>query len=172
MNIRSWLVSVVGILSVLAFVPAQASDESAGADTASTTVREYVDVSAYLTSDADIEAWYQLVFGLRQNFDDICGDTFCEGDFSNIQSLRFRCSVDRLTGTIGQCVWVFAASNEEVDPATGKVVVDTQTWRCKSPLARGTHISEFLAALAGPSPLTATLPRTNRSIYDGLGDCL
>ncbi|WP_224364472.1 hypothetical protein [Hyalangium versicolor] len=175
-NIRSWLTWVVGVVVVLAFVPAHASDESAQTDAinvaAHTTAREYVDVSAYLTSEADIEAWYQLVSGLKQNFDDICGDTFCEGDFSNIQALRFRCSVDRLTGTLGQCVWVFAASNEEIDPATGKIGVDPQTWRCKSPLARGTRISDFLAALAGPSPLTATLPGTQRSIYDGLMDCL
>lgn len=133
---------------------------------------EYVDVSAYLTADADIEAWHTLVLNLKRNFDDICGDTFCEGEYSNIQSLRYRCSVDRQTGKMGSCVWAFAASNEEISPLTGKIVVDAQVWRCRSPLARGTHIRDALAALAGPSPLYAPLPGTGRSIYDGLSACL
>jgi hypothetical protein len=134
--------------------------------------QEFVDVSAYLTDDAHINAWYALVFGLKQNFDDICGDTFCEGEYSNIESMRYRCSVEKNAGTIGSCVWVFAASNEEINPRTGKVVVDAQAWRCRSPLASGTHILDFLSALAGTSPMYATLPATTRSIYDGLTNCL
>ncbi|NVI96887.1 hypothetical protein HV824_01945 [Myxococcus sp. AM009] len=137
-----------------------------------TVANAYVDVSAYLTSEADIEAWYQLSASLKRNFDDICGDTFCEGEYSNIESLRFRCSVNALTGRMGQCVWVFAASNEEVDPATGAVTVDAQTWACQVPLAPRTTMQQLLAALAGTSPLYATLPRTQTTIYEGLGDCL
>lgn len=161
MNIRSWLVVSTLGLSL-----------SASAEGARSTP-QYVDVSSYLTSEADFEAWYQLRANLKENFDDICGDTFCEGDYSNIESLRFRCSVDSTTGVIGQCVWVFAASNEEIDPATGGVTVDTQTWSCVSPLASGTTLSALLTALAGPSPLYATLPgTTSTTIYDGLTNCL
>ncbi|WP_141617900.1 hypothetical protein [Myxococcus sp. AB036A] len=137
-----------------------------------TVTSQYVDVSSYLTSEADIEAWYQLRASLKQNFDDICGDTFCEGEYSNIESLRFRCSVNALTGRLGQCVWVFAASNEEVDPATGAVTVDARTWACQAPVAPRTTIQEFLTALAGTSPLYATLPRTQTTLYEGLGNCL
>lgn len=159
MSIRSWV--VIAVLGLA--VPAAAQ---------STAARQYVDTSAYLTSEADINAWYQLVSTLNQQFDDVCGDTFCEGDYSNIQPLRFRCSVDSRTGVIGECVWVFAASNEEVDPATGAISVDTQTWTCKAPLARNTNIRAFLTALSGTSPINATLPRTTQSLYDGLVDCL
>lgn len=142
------------------------------ADALNDTPQEFVDVSAYLTDDAQIEAWYALLFNLKHNFDDICGDTFCEGEYSNIESLRYRCSVEKAAGTIGSCVWVFAASNEEINPRTGKVIVDAQTWRCRSPLVRGTHIQDLLSALAGASPLHAALPGTNRSIYDGQTTCL
>ncbi|MFP2908424.1 hypothetical protein ACLESD_25895 [Pyxidicoccus sp. 3LFB2] len=159
MNIRSWVLAAVAGLTF------SASAQSAAA-------RQYVDTSSYLTSDADIEAWYQLTSSLKQNFDDVCGDTFCEGDYSNIESLRFRCSVESRTGVIGECVWVFAASNEEIDPATGAITVDTQTWTCKAPLARRTTIRDFLTALAGTSPINAPLPRTTQSLYDGLVDCL
>ncbi len=151
-------------LSVLAPLSALASESKVD--------NQYVDVSAYLTSEADIEAWYQLTRNLKQNFDDICGDTFCEGEYSNIESLRFRCSVHALTGRMGQCVWVFAASNEEVDPATGAVTVDARTWTCQAPLAPRTTMQKFLAALAGNAPLYATLPRTQTTIYDGLVTCL
>lgn len=161
MSFRSWL--VVGVLGLA--VPVSAADSAAPA-------RQYVDVSSYLTSEADFEAWYQLRANLDQNFDAICGDTFCEGDYSNIQSLRFRCSVDSRTGVLGECVWVFAASNEEVDPATGAITVQTQSFTCKAPLAPRTTLRAFLDALSGPSPLYAPLPRTQTSLYDGLVDCL
>ncbi|RDZ29247.1 hypothetical protein [Lysobacter silvisoli] len=138
----------------------------------SVAAAEYVDAASHLSSEAEIKAWYGLQHGLRENFDEICGDTFCEGDYSNIQSLRFRCSVDRFSGVLGQCLWLFAASNESVDPATGKVAARFQHWRCRSPLAPGTNVQALLGALAGERPLYAVLPGTGRSLYDGLVDCL
>ncbi len=157
MNIRSCVIAAVAGLSL-----------SASAQSTS----QFVDTSAYLTSEADINAWYQLTSTLKQNFDDVCGDTFCEGDYSNIESLRFRCSVNSRTGVIGECVWVFAASNEEINPTTGAVTVDAQTWTCKAPIAPRTTLRAFLTALSGTSPINAPLPRTTQSIYDGLVDCL
>lgn len=135
---------------------------------------QYVDVSAYPLSDADYEAWLNLRGGLKRDFDEICGDTFCEGEFSNIEALRFRCSVEQGSGRLGMCAWMFAASNEEVDPATGRIVVSQRGfWRCRIPLARGTTLVEFVHALQGDRPLYATLPRTEKSIMDGLIDnCL
>ncbi len=161
MSVRPWL--VVAVLAVSAAVPQSALAQ---------TRARYVDVTSYITSDEDFEAWFTLTRNLAQNFDDICGDTFCEGDYSNIQSLRYRCSVNSRTGVIGQCVWVFAASNETIDPATGQISVETQTWQCVSPLAPRTRFDDFLAALAGPEPLYATLPGTSTTLYEGLIDCL
>jgi len=132
----------------------------------------YVDASSYFTRDQDFEAWYVLRSGLERNFDDVCGDTFCEGDYSNLQPLRYQCSVNAASGRIGMCIWVFAGSNEEIDPATGRIRVDAKAWRCRTPLASRTTIEELLAALQGDEPLRAALPGTDRSIYDGLGDCL
>ncbi|MPY87831.1 MAG: hypothetical protein GEU99_07915 [Luteitalea sp.] len=132
----------------------------------------FVDVSAYLTEEDDINAWYTLVYNLKQNFDYICGDTFCEGEYTNIESLRYRCSVERTTGIIGTCVWVFAASNEEISPWTGKIIADVPAWQCRSPLVWGTSIHDLLSALSGTSPLYAELPGTDQSLYDGLATCL
>jgi len=132
----------------------------------------YTEVGGYLRDDAEIGAWYELLYRLRENFDDICGDTFCEGDYSNIHALRFACSVETGSGILGQCVWTFAASNEEIDAATGRVIVSPKIWRCRSPLARKTSIHALLGALAGERPLYAVLPGGTKSIYDGLADCL
>lgn len=132
----------------------------------------YVDTSAYFQDDAQHEAWFTATRGLRRDFDWICGDTFCEGEYSNIQSLRYRCSVQHSSGRIGMCTWIFAASHEEIEPATGKVAVRRAFWHCRTPLAAGTTMEQLLAALAVDEPLYATLPGTQRSIMDGLVDCL
>ncbi|MEO7758365.1 MAG: hypothetical protein ABIS07_17445 [Dokdonella sp.] len=132
----------------------------------------YVDVYEYFTVDAQYEAWFSLTSQLRRDFDDICGDTFCEGDYGNIQSLDFRCSVEQTSGRIGRCLWIFAGSYEEIDADSGKINVTSHVWRCRAPLAPHTTMNALLAALAGNAPLRANLPGTSTSIYDGLTDCL
>lgn len=144
----------------------------AGTAQAAATTDRYVDIGSVLRNDEQINAWYGLTYNLARNFDDICGDTFCEGDYSNIQALRFACSVDASTGLIGQCVWSFAASAEEVVAKNGRIKVDVPHWRCVAPLAPNTRVEEFLQALGGDEPLYAPLPWTTRSLYDGLVDCL
>lgn len=154
-------------LLLAASVPLAAPAATPGEDAS-----QYVDASDYLQGEAQIDAWFSMLSELKRDFDDICGDTFCEGEYSNIESLRYRCSVHQASGRIGTCVWVFAASDEEIDPATGEILVMPKFWRCPTPLAPGTTIEELLSAVAGRSALDAPLPRSDRSIYDGLIDCL
>lgn len=161
--IRSAAVAVVALLSLTQPISSLASPAPRG---------NYVELGEYLRDASDVEAWYEALYRLRDNFDQICADTFCEGDYSNIQALRLRCSVDSASGSIGRCLWSFAASNEEVDPATGTIRVDAKVWKCRLPLARGTPAQALLAAWAGERPLYAALPGTAKSAYEGLGDCL
>ncbi|HTV22262.1 MAG TPA: hypothetical protein VMG12_26420 [Polyangiaceae bacterium] len=135
---------------------------------------EYIDARSYLTSDDDINRWYDLTFALRDDFDDICGDTFCEGDYSNYQSLEFSCSVDQASGFLGECSWVFAASIEELERATGRFDVQGRTWQCTLPLAPDTPATGFLQTLTSSDerPLFTPLPNTDATAYDGLIDCL
>ena len=133
---------------------------------------QYVDATGYLQTDEQIDAWYTLTRQLRRNFDDICGDTFCEGEYTNIQPMRYVCSVQRVTGRIGRCGWSFAASAESVEPLRGGISVDTPAWLCLSPLAPGTTIESLLDALQGEEPLYARLPHTQRTLFEGLVDCL
>lgn len=161
-----------GLLGLCASASAAPAAPAPAAMPSAAPAAIYTDVGDHLSDEAQINAWYEMLYHLRENFDDICGDTFCEGDFSNIYALRFKCSVEQASGVIGRCVWVFAASNEEIDAATGKIQVTSKVWRCRTPLARKTTVPALLGALAGERPLYATLPGTSRSIYDGLSDCL
>ncbi|WP_458072022.1 hypothetical protein [Rhodanobacter sp. BL-MT-08] len=162
-----------GLLLALVIIASPATNAAAPTTPASAaSSADYVDINSYLTSDADINAWYSITSQLRKNFDDVCGDTFCEGDYSNIESLDYRCSVDRTTGVIGRCVWVFAASNEEVNAKTGNFTVDNQHWRCRSPLAPKTRVADLIAALNVSNPIRVILPGSSQSIYDGLVNCL
>ncbi|HEU4665334.1 MAG TPA: hypothetical protein VFS55_14995, partial [Dokdonella sp.] len=120
----------------------------------------YTDPYGYFTTDAQFEAWYSLRARLASAFDDVCGDTFCEGDFSNITPLRFQCSVQHGSGRIGGCVWSFAASNEDIDPATGGMEVQQPSWQCPIPVSAHTTIDALMDALAGDDPLHTPLPGT------------
>lgn len=132
----------------------------------------YTDPFGYFTTDAQFEVWHSLRTRLAADFDAICGDTFCEGDFGNITPMRFECSVQRHTGRIGACVWSFAASAEDIDPVTGLVEVRQPSWQCPIPVVPGTAIDALLAALAGDAPLRTPLPGTGATVWDGLGHCL
>jgi hypothetical protein len=132
----------------------------------------FVEPYAYFTEDAQYEAWYALRAGLELGFEDICGDTFCEGDYSNIAPLRFQCSVQLRSGRIGACTWSFAASNEEIDAGTGQLAVDVPAWTCSIALAPGVTMTQLLVALAVDEPLFAPLPGGTDAVYDSLVDCL
>jgi hypothetical protein len=126
----------------------------------------------YLQSDAEVDAWDSMTWGLKRNFDDFCSDTYCEGDFG-IESLRYRCSVHHASGQIGMCVWVFSAvSDERISPTTGEISVQQRSWQCRTPLVAGTTTEQLLSALAGDKPGHATLPGSGGSIIDSLIDCL
>ena len=133
---------------------------------------QYVEAGAALRTDAEVEAWYGIAWQLRRQFDEICGDTFCEGDYSNLQPLRFQCSVEARSRRIIACVWSFAGSQESIDPATGGITVQPGFWQCRIPLVSQTNVERLLAALDNPQPLFARLPGTDQTVLDGLIECL
>ncbi|MEE7546209.1 hypothetical protein HF319_03365 [Xanthomonas sp. Kuri4-1] len=133
---------------------------------------DFVDAVDHPGNSQGWEAFEDLQARLVHDFDQICGDSFCGGEFSDYRSLRYRCSVHRASGVLAECVWTFGASELSVQPRSGKLLVDTRTWRCRTPLAAGTTLTAFYAALSVTNPLFEPLPGSGRSIYDGLIDCL
>jgi hypothetical protein len=132
----------------------------------------YVDLVDFPAQEANWDRFYALEGRLMHAFDEVCGDTFCEGEYSDYRVLQFRCSVHAGVGHMQSCVWVLAASNVEVDGSSGHLMVDPGRWTCAVPLAPGTPVEAFHAALEGSNVLQRRLPGTDRSLYDGLMDCL
>ncbi|MFT3693018.1 MAG: hypothetical protein QM831_07745 [Kofleriaceae bacterium] len=137
------------------------SDQADQQDSSGTTYGFIEDVTG------NYDGWFGIQSQLASNFNDVCGDTFCEGDWTNIQPLRVYCSVTSKRGDIKDCAWAFTASTHEVD-ASGKVLTDAVTFQCHfKPTGTATKL---IAALQGDDPLHASLPGMG-SIYDAIGDC-
>lgn len=147
--------------------------ESIASDLAAAGGTRYIDVEESFTSDQEFERWFELKQALRRDFDNICGDTFCEGDFTNLQALRFRCSVSTGTGQLKSCLWLFAGSYETVTPSTGNIRPTARFFHCKIPV-QGTPLQMVDALLAPGSdgPLWRPLPVSGQAIYDTLLNCL
>jgi hypothetical protein len=147
--------------------------ERTAADLVTARATAYRDVEETFTNEIDQSRWFDLKRGLQHDFDDICGDTFCEGDFSNLASLSFRCSLSVRTGQLKSCLWLFAGSYETVTPSTGSVRPVAKFFPCAIPL-HGTPaaVMDALLAPGGRGPLWNTIPGGAQSIYDALGECL
>lgn len=128
----------------------------------------YVELGDTLTGDDDLERWITLRRELGAAFDQVCGDTFCEGDYSNLVSLDFTCTVTQKRGRLHECAWTFAASEELVQGADGSIATRVPFFVCRvKPKGRA---DDLLTAL-GDDPLHAPLPGLSTSLYDALGDC-
>lgn len=154
---------VPGALLLLATCSATATGHAAG---------RYVDARTYPTQAEGWERFRAVEARLVRGFDSVCGDTFCEGEYHNLQALRFRCSVEASTGRVGECLWTFTGSTARVDATTGRIAVDARTWACRVPLADTTLLPGLLQTLEQDDPLHAALPGTTDSIYEGLTECL
>jgi hypothetical protein len=152
------------------------ASDSANQDDATATV--YMNVEDFLQQPGQtgIDQYFGLRAQLSSEFDDLCGDTFCESDYDNLHALSFRCSVTSKTGKIKSCTYVFAGSYEEVDARTGAIIVNARTFNC--PVVVTSTIKQLFAVLlAPPANITDTalrrqLPGETHSIYDSLGGCL
>lgn len=132
----------------------------------------YVDLIDYPQQEANWDRFFALEGRLQQGFDSICGDTFCEGEYSEIHPLRLRCSVDAARGTVRECLWAFAASDLAVSANDGAIEARQPTWLCRLPLVAGTPVESFHAALAARDPLHDPLPGSSQSVYDALTECI
>ncbi|UPG94161.1 hypothetical protein [Luteibacter aegosomatissinici] len=145
---------------------------SASAFAADVPPERFVDATDWPTSEAGMDRFFEAEARLNAAFDKVCGDTFCEGEFSNLRPMQLRCSVDTGKNAFKQCLWTFAGSRAKVNAKTGAVQVTAKTFKCKLLLARDTSVDAFYELAKGEDPLHAKLPMTNVSIYDGLPGCL
>ncbi|KAF1014672.1 MAG: hypothetical protein GAK31_02159 [Stenotrophomonas maltophilia] len=146
----------------------------ATATAATATAPAYVDARLYPTA-AGWERFLAVERALVRGFDNICGDTFCEGEYHNLRALRLRCSVHAGSGAVASCHWTFVGSNAGAAADDGRIQADMRNYDCRLPLAPGTPLEQVLAALEGAGPddvLDIPLPGMPRGTYGVLVDCL
>ncbi len=155
-----WFLGLTAISACVTSSDAQVEDESSG-----TT---YVNIFDFPSTDQG--AWSDLVGKLNGEFANVCGDTFCEGDFANLTPLTFSCSVSSKVGQVHDCAWTFAGSYAFADPKTSVIAIDAPTFVCH--VAPKTTSTKLIALLSGSADaIHETLPGTTGSIYDSLVDC-
>jgi len=155
----------------------RADSGSTGEDSAGeTAAASYADVEEWANEQGDDawQTWMGIIGTLKQDFDDVCGDTFCGGDYSNLEPLRFRCSINTTTQVLKNCSYVFGGSYEVVNPTTGTIKVNAKTFSCHISVT-GIKLSDFestLTAAGSTAPLQRTLPGKSESIYSSLIGCI
>jgi hypothetical protein len=132
----------------------------------------HVDARDYPAAGQGEAAFAVMERALVRGFDDICGDTFCEGDYGNLRALQLRCAVSRDGGTVAGCLWSFAGSYAYVSPADALPSIEARTWACPLPVVAGTPLANLLERLSGLDALDTPLPGTGVSSYEALTDCL
>lgn len=150
-----------GLLACVVSLPALAGDR-------------YVDARLYPDPTSGWERFRNVERALVAGFDDVCGDTFCEGEYYNLRPMRLRCAVEQASGQVAGCTWTFVGSNTTV-LGDGRIDVDLRSYACTLPLAAGTPLEGLLQALESVPPRDAIdvpLPGTTTSVYDGLTGCL
>ena len=163
------------LAAALLFVPAlaMAQAEVAPKPAPAPATERYVDAINWPASEAGMERFEKLSEHLSGAFNNICGDTFCEGDYGNLRPMELRCSVDSTKGTMKQCLWTFAGSYTQVNGKSGAVQVNAKLFKCKLSLAKDTPAEAFYEALmSSKEPLEVKLPMTRKTVFDGLNACL
>ena len=152
----------------LAIASACVSSPGDGSIAEESGATQYVNIMDFAKTDQG--AWYDLEAKLASEFAGVCGDTFCEGDFANLQPLTFSCSVTSKTGSVKDCAWTFAGSYAFTDPKTAAIRVDAPAFVCH--VAPKTTSVKLIALLQNSADaIHETLPGTTGSLYDALVDC-
>src|ERR1700754_797887 len=81
------------------------------------TATQYVAIADFNNAQYQ-DAIYDLRDKLNGEFGNLCGDTFCGGDYSNLVGMSVNCSVSSIRGDIHDCAWTFSGSQQYVNPET------------------------------------------------------
>lgn len=124
----------------------------------------------FWSGGGDGAKWSGTQQRLAQGFDDVCGDSFCEGEYADIVSVDFTCAVNGTTKRVSSCDWTFAGAELSVTRSRGDVRAATMTKTCS--VTVDATASALARALGGADPLHAKLPGKTTSLYDALIGCL
>ena len=131
-----------------------------------------MDLGEYLESGARSGAgkYRSLVSQVRKDFDNICGDTFCEGDISNWQVLSTNCSIQLGTDRVRECHIVITGSEQELNPTTGSYKLTRKEFlECKADM--NMSLADFLKMDGLETPYKNGKGQTT-TLYEQLVECI
>ena len=164
-------VVALSVLALAAGCSSNAGDDS-GTSEDEVSKTTYVDIGDYWKSEADQNAWFSLRDKIKKEFDNVCGDTFCGGDYSNLTSLGFTCAVSSARGSVHECVWTFGGSSHLVNGGTGTVEASVATFQCRvAPKTSARQLLATLSAAGAEQSIHRALPGGAASLYDVIGEC-
>jgi hypothetical protein len=167
--VKSTNIAISILSTLIAGGCATSGDDGLGDGDEQGASTQYVHITDFAGIDGG--AWYDLARKLNHEFDQVCGDSFCEGEYTNIVPLTFTCSVSSIRGSVRDCTWTFAAADSGVDSATARIAVDAPRYECH--VKPKTTAATLLATLAGADEaISTTLPGLDVSLYDVVGECL
>jgi hypothetical protein len=140
-NMSRWRFGTLQVIALVAMMQLASSPRAGGAS--------YKEMREYLGDlrNGSQDHWFATLDLLAKSFSDVCGDTFCEGDYSDLSPLSTYCVVSSL-GVVASCVWLFAGSHANVSATSGTLGLKRKVFTCKLPLARATTALALVDALA------------------------
>lgn len=155
-------------VSSLGLAGCSAADSSDDISQSSSDVTKTVYANVYeVLGGTDLTNYLALRTKLNNDFLDICGDTFCDGDYGAFQPVQLDCSMSKNTKKMAQCEWTFAASIEYVNGYSAKVTSDVGVVTCTIPV-KGLA-TDFVTAMAGG--IQAVVPGGTQTMYDYVSAC-
>jgi hypothetical protein len=159
-------------LVVVSFLLAPAAGCTDAADTSDTEGDSSATTYVNVGDGADADGLNDLQGKLAGEFASVCGDTFCEGDYSNLTPLGLACSETSKRGDIHDCAWTFGASQFLVNPTAATLEINAPTFTCHFAPKTSTTAAKLFTLLNGAdSAIDTVLPGSTSSIYDSLADC-
>lgn len=141
----------------------------------------YLAQSTSTTEPLTLSEFRSAVSSLTDEFNFICGDLFCEGEFSEIVPVNFDCVINKESKQVSLCQWLFLAFQNDIDVETGLLVRREKIFRCDVPFGGDLKLfREFLAAATvtvqgseSRNHFNTVIPGSlGRTIYRVLSSCL
>ncbi len=145
------------------------------------TFDSYLITQEIVDSGYKWQDYYESMLNIALQFDGICGDTFCEGDYPDLILRDDRCVIDLQNKMIKSCLFLFHGLYSSVNGATGNLEVEEKTYQCPLLLQ---DISEktwydFILKVgsAGNNYIDGIwkedllIPGQNQTLYEFFGSC-
>jgi hypothetical protein len=120
---KRFLTAFLSLLPGALFIASLASAGDLAATPTHMELGEYLWARQDPGARKDLDLYTALQRRVRSDFDEICGDVWCEGDIQNWQLLTMECSIRSDGARVRECHLVVAGSEQSLSAETGRFTV-------------------------------------------------